>query len=249
MVNRFVIHWKASVDSTNNWAKQFANHREIKIPHLFLADYQTAGRGRMGRRWISPPKAGVLMSLLHPLPSKFKEKPWILGQCAAYAVIRILSNLGVNARFKWPNDVWTIKGKICGILPEGIWKGSQTHIIVGIGINLNTEKFPEELRATSVKLEIGRSINPTQFALSVAREYLTLCLNKSELSHHRILEALDNLHILKSKIATWQGRKILIEKIDANDGGLWVKLIPSGKRKKLAWGEIISMENGEARWA
>jgi len=245
-MSQLITHWKPVVDSTNSWAKRFANsNSDTGIPHLFIANYQTAGRGRLGRKWISPPKSGALMSILHRLPLEIKDTPWLLGQCAAYVVITALSEYKVMARFKWPNDVWTPLGKICGILPEGIWQKQQAYLIVGIGVNLNTETFPKSIQATSVKKETGKGVNPTQFSLSIAKMYLSTCLTATQEQHQQILRFLDSIHLLKGKIATWHGRTVVVEHIDTTDGGLIVRILTSGEKRKLTWGELLSIENGE----
>lgn len=131
-----------------------------------VADEQTAGRGRRDRTWHSSPGDGLYLSvLLRPTPSTTKIP--LLSLMTAVAVAETMIGHGVNGvDIKWPNDVLINGRKVCGILVEGVSaKAGETRIIVGIGVNLNHEHFPEEIRqtASSVRMETCQEVTVDEF--------------------------------------------------------------------------------------
>lgn len=145
-------------DSTNIRAKE-AGEQGALHGTLFVADKQTAGKGRRGRTWTSPSGESIYMSLLlrpELTPSKAPMLTLVMGLSAAEAV-RDLT--GADVGIKWPNDIVVNKKKICGILTEMATEIQYVnYIVIGIGINVNRQEFPEELRqsATSLYLETGK---------------------------------------------------------------------------------------------
>ena len=128
-------------DSTNLRLKEGYRAGEITPPYLLLADSQTAGRGRLGRTFVSPPGTGLYMSLLAAVPPRTDAgKITIL---AAVAVCRALEELtDLRPRIKWVNDLFVNGRKVCGILAEGVGE----RVVIGIGVNLRTPPggFPPE---------------------------------------------------------------------------------------------------------
>lgn len=134
--------------STNDELKKLAISGE-RDTVLFVAEAQTAGRGRKGRSFFSPANTGIYMSILiHPDISP-EECTLITPMCAAATAEAIENVAGVKADIKWVNDIYVKGKKAAGILTEGAFteKGAD-YIIVGIGINLALpeEGFPEEIR-------------------------------------------------------------------------------------------------------
>ncbi|PIU42344.1 MAG: biotin--[acetyl-CoA-carboxylase] ligase [Candidatus Omnitrophica bacterium CG07_land_8_20_14_0_80_42_15] len=171
----------ASVDSTNAIAYKFAEDG-FEEGTVVVAEAQTKGKGRLGRTWISPKEAGIYFSfILRPdiLPSEV-SKITLLSAVAVTKAIREVS--GLNAVIRWPNDVLIDNKKVCGILTE--MKAEQDKIdfmIIGIGINVNTQKadLPEE--ATSLKEEIGGDVQRIMLAKAVLEHfehYYVLCMKK-----------------------------------------------------------------------
>lgn len=120
---------------------------------LAIADRQTVGRGRLGRRWEAPPGEGLLFSLL--LDGNRISSPGLLPAAAGVAVVRAIRRLvpSLHPRLKWPNDVLIRERKVCGILAERSGPG----IVLGVGINVaqQLEGLPEGVAATSLALELG----------------------------------------------------------------------------------------------
>ncbi len=142
------------IDSTNNEAKRMALDG-IDTPVLIAAERQTAGRGRMGRSFYSPATTGAYFSILYPLHTPLHSTVSITG-AVAVAVMRAIRTLtGKQTAIKWVNDLYLDEKKVCGILCEAVTVGSMTHLIIGVGVNLSTKSFPNELdgRAGSLGVE------------------------------------------------------------------------------------------------
>jgi BirA family transcriptional regulator, biotin operon repressor / biotin---[acetyl-CoA-carboxylase] ligase len=145
----------ASTTSTSDEA-----HRAAKqgAPHgaTWVAEEQTAGRGRRGRTWLSPPGEGLLFSVLvRPgcAPASLPPIALLAGLAVHEAVMHAVP--GANVRFKWPNDVVVGGRKLAGVLVEAVTVGSRVEaVVIGIGINVHTRLFPADLSdlATSVAL-------------------------------------------------------------------------------------------------
>lgn len=152
------------VDSTNEVCKKIAktgNHHGT----LVVAEQQTGGKGRRGRAWESPHGTGIWMSLL--IQDEIKpERASMLTLVAAMAIRKgILEATGLDCEIKWPNDIVYQGRKVCGILTEmSAEEGFVHYIVIGIGINCNTESFSEELKdkATSILLSTGEKANRGQ---------------------------------------------------------------------------------------
>ena len=135
----------SSVDSTNSAARRHAAEGGA-TPTLFVADSQSAGRGRMGRSFFSPAETGVYMTLLLDVTRDEPTSTVALTSAAAVAVVRAASAVtGADCLIKWVNDVYVGGRKACGILAESFGFGECRYACVGVGINLCTSDFPEEL--------------------------------------------------------------------------------------------------------
>ena len=149
------------IDSTNLEAKRLAEEG-CENGTLIIAEYQEAGRGRRGRSWESPAETTILMSLLLR-PQIDPNRASMITLVSALAVSKAITKLtGQPADIKWPNDIVMNGKKVCGILTEmNVKQDGIDYIVVGIGINVNTEEFPEEIQdmATSIRMETGRQIN------------------------------------------------------------------------------------------
>ena len=122
---------------------------------VIVAEEQTKARGRYKREWYSP-KGGLWFTYV--IKGFNAEKIPFTTLSTALAVREALSNY-VEAMIRWPNDVVTKKGKISGILVEGIVEGGEATVFIGVGINTNVSEFPAEIRATSILIETGRQVD------------------------------------------------------------------------------------------
>lgn len=129
-----------SVDSTNNYAK--ANAASLPSPTMVVAREQTAGRGQRGNSWESEPGANLTFSVFVRLPEFPARRQFAVSEAVALAVADTLGVFGVQAKVKWPNDIYVGDRKICGILIEHALMGAELmHTVIGVGINVNQKRF------------------------------------------------------------------------------------------------------------
>lgn len=161
------------VDSTNNVAKRRA---EEGAQHglLVIGEQQTAGKGRRGRYWESQRGEGVFMTLLLK-PDIEPGNASMLTLVMALAVRSALETVGnVQAQIKWPNDIICDGKKVCGILTEMSAQVDYiNHIVIGVGINVHNEKFPDEMShlATSIYQQTGQSISRAELIAEVMNRF------------------------------------------------------------------------------
>ena len=157
------VHFARETDSTNLWIKRLAKEGAPEGT-LALAEFQSAGRGRLGRSWEVPEGTSVMMSIL--LRPKFEPQyAPTLTLVMGMAVAKAVKKLGFDVSIKWPNDVVVSHKKICGILTEmGVRDGKIDYAVIGVGINVNIREFPDEMadKATSLYLESGRKFDRSQ---------------------------------------------------------------------------------------
>ena len=160
----FTINYVEETSSTNDDCLQAAENGAPEYS-VFVADYQSQGRGRGGREWNSTRKSSLTFSvLLYPTP----EKTFYAGRFSALgalSLVRALENMEqIKTYIKWPNDVLLKNQKIAGVLVESLWDGDQLKaIILGMGINILEESIPDVKRiiypATSIQTETGKALD------------------------------------------------------------------------------------------
>ena len=147
------VRWLPEIDSTNRYLMDEAR-AGAPAGLVVVADHQTAGRGRMGREWVAPPGASLLVSVLLR-PALPVDRRHLLVMTAAVAMAEAVeAETGVVAGLKWPNDLLVGDRKLAGILAEAAGDA----LVVGIGVNLEWHRVPESLSAiaTACNLEGGR---------------------------------------------------------------------------------------------
>ena len=147
-----------ATDSTNLYLKDLMNQRSIDDLSIVVADSQTLGRGQMGTTWESEPLKNLTFSILKKLNSDLFTNPFLVNICVSLAVFKALNSLNIpDLRVKWPNDIMSGRFKICGILIENNLSGSRMlSSVIGIGLNVNQEKFLNLPNVSSLKLLTGR---------------------------------------------------------------------------------------------
>lgn len=235
------IHYHETLPSTNDLAKELGAQGS---PHgtLVVAEGQTRGRGRLGRDWLSPPGAGLYVSLLlrPPLP------PWEMPQLtltAAVAVTRALIRAaGVTPGIKWPNDLLLHGKKVGGILTEMETESDQIrHLVVGLGLNVNTAAFPAELQdlATSLALETGRAFSRLKILQAWLEEFETLYESFLNREFPAILEEWQTY-------AVTLGRTVTVRQGPLTFKGLALEVAPDGALLvQTPEGEIVRVTSGE----
>ncbi len=163
------IYYYNSTESTNTEAKLMEN---VPDKSLFIAETQTAGRGRLGRKWSSPFGAGLLMSLyLEPEICAYNVSQLTL--IAGLAVCRVIK----GSKIKWPNDVLLGDKKVCGVLTEMTAETDRVNkVVIGIGINVNNEVFGIDLieKATSLYRETEKKHSREKIAADILDEFFAI---------------------------------------------------------------------------
>lgn len=155
---------------------------------LIVADMQTAGRGRRGRSWTSPPGINVYYSLILK-PEIIPDKAAMLTPLMSLAVAEgIRRTCGLNAMIKWPNDVVINGKKVCGILAEmSVERDFIHYVVIGVGVNVGLQEFPEEIAATATCLqqECGENVPRAMLLVNIMHafeEYYEVFLEREDLS-------------------------------------------------------------------
>ncbi len=160
MKNAWKIKWFPELDSTNS---ELLRHiQEYDNLSVIAAESQTRGRGQRGNSWSSAPGENLTFSILLK-PSALEAKDFMsITFLAAAAVRDFLKGEGIPAQVKWPNDIYSGKRKLCGMLIEnGLHQSRIAYSVIGIGLNLNQVCFPENIpNPTSMKLLTGREFKP-----------------------------------------------------------------------------------------
>jgi BirA family biotin operon repressor/biotin-[acetyl-CoA-carboxylase] ligase len=220
------VHHRAT-DSTNERAKQLAL---AGAPHgtLVTADEQSAGRGRQGRVWVSDAGHALLMSLVVRGLGKGDA---LLPLVAAVAVSETCEQVaGVSCRIKWPNDVWIEGRKVSGILVEG--RPQEGWAVLGIGLNVSTPAFPDELAETATSLALSAGSAPSRDEVLDA-----------------LLTSLDRLLAAQSAdvLAAWRERDALLGAPVAWNGGRGkgAGITDSGALRVETDAGIVELDAGE----
>jgi BirA family transcriptional regulator, biotin operon repressor / biotin---[acetyl-CoA-carboxylase] ligase len=175
------LHHYYKIGSTNAAAMEAAAGGAPE-GSVFVAEEQTAGRGRGANRWHSTRSAGIYCSVILR-PNLPPSDALILSLAAGLAVHSAIREMDshVDPDLKWPNDLLLDGKKFCGILTEMNAEATRVrHVVIGIGINVNQQKFPEDLRdsATSLRLASGKEWSRVELAAallkSLDREYREL---------------------------------------------------------------------------
>jgi BirA family biotin operon repressor/biotin-[acetyl-CoA-carboxylase] ligase len=171
-----------SIDSTNTCARALASN-DAPEGAIVVADFQTAGKGRLGRSWSAAAAENLLFSVILR-PRIAPEGVNLLPLLTAVAVARAVSEKsGLKADCKWPNDLLLHGKKFCGILLEGVLsEGGLDFVIAGIGVNVNQVLFPNGLkeRATSLRIESGKEFDREELLRAVLREFENLYAEEKE---------------------------------------------------------------------
>lgn len=229
-------------DSTNNRAKELAASGALHGT-VIAADTQTAGRGRLGRSFISPSGTGLYMSVIIRPDFSIETAP-LITSCAACAAAEAVEELcGSPISIKWVNDLYMNGRKICGILTEAslsLENNSLDYAVIGIGVNVRSvrETFSSELSsiATSVEDETGLKINRNRLCAEILgklEEHLADIESRAFLSEYRRRELLTG-NMITANVGgeTFTGKAVAID-----DNANLVVELSDGTRKTLGSGE------------
>jgi BirA family biotin operon repressor/biotin-[acetyl-CoA-carboxylase] ligase len=231
------VLWFPEITSTNDVAAAMAaDGREEGL--VILADMQTAGRGRLGRTWTSPPGAGIYASLVfRPLPHVAR----LLTMAAGVGVADgIAAATGLEVELKWPNDVHCGGRKLAGILAE---RGSD-HVVLGFGINVLRAMYPADVqaRATSLEVELGR---PVDRALVLAECLAALA------ARYRDLDAGRDAIVMaawRARGASMIGRRVQWDAAGTVSQGRAERVDDDGALMVRTESGLVRVISGEVRW-
>ncbi|EHQ88208.1 biotin--[acetyl-CoA-carboxylase] ligase [Desulfosporosinus youngiae] len=167
------LHIYREVSSTNSIAKQMAKSG-AREGTIVISGTQSAGRGRMQRKWFCPPGKGLLLSMLLRPKISVQFIPQLTLLTAVVVAETIKKVTGCTAGIKWPNDIYINNKKVCGILAETSFSRTNVeHVIIGLGlnVNLNTDQLPPDCKdtGTSLSIELGQRVS----RISLLKQFIT----------------------------------------------------------------------------
>lgn len=240
LVGRRIEH-RERADSTQRVAKQLALEG-AEEGTVVVAEVQTAGKGRRGRRWFSPPGGIYLSIILRPQlePPRVPLLTLLGGVAVAKALRR---GCGLKPKLKWPNDVLLGGKKVGGVLTEVCAEAEViNHCVLGVGVNANfgVSQLPRSIRETSTTLleELGRPVQ----RLRLAREVLEQVdrLYKGIRKPNKILEEWRSLDCTRGAWVRVDGAQGVFEgrALGINSNGALIVRLPSGDVKKILAGDV-----------
>ena len=228
-----------TIGSTNDRAYELAE-QGVREGTVIVAEEQSSGKGRMGRKWSSP-KGGIYLSLiLRPgsVPTEISKLTLVAAVSVAQAV---RSATGLPALIKWPNDILIGNNKLCGILTElKAEQDAAVFVILGIGINVNTKLSLLPKGATSISKELGRDFSKIDLAKallkSIEEHYNLFKENKFK----NIIKEWRNLSaILGSRVKIIdKARTIEGQAIDIDEAGALVVRLDTGFSERVLAGDV-----------
>jgi BirA family biotin operon repressor/biotin-[acetyl-CoA-carboxylase] ligase len=216
---------------------------------LVLAEYQTAGRGRFGRRWFSPPGASLLFSLAL-CPGPRIVRPSLLTFSMGLSVRRaVAACTGAPAGLKWPNDVVIRGRKVSGVLTEAGRLGDSTHFwVVGVGVNVNTElgDFPPEVAsaATSLRIECGRPCSREEVLVETLADFEAWYVQLQRGESDALLAQVRRHTTTLGRFVRVEGAAGTIEgtATDVDEDGALLVRTAFGRTFTAAWGETTVVD-------
>ena len=245
-----IVHYE-STGSTNEDAKRLACEGAADGT-VVMADAQSAGKGRRGRKWQSPVGSNLYFSLM--LKPKFApDKASMLTLVMALSVVQALNKEMGDAfdyQIKWPNDILVNGRKLCGILTEMTMdKGSIKSVVIGVGINVNQEQFDDEISDCATSLLIEKKRIDTQAMIPERVELLKAVLEFFDTNYERFCRNLD-LEFMKAdyeaSLVNMNNRVKVLEPageyegiaLGINEQGELLVQIPDGSIKEIYAGEV-----------
>lgn len=179
------VHYYDKTSSTNTCIKRLGEDGALHGT-LVVADQQTAGRGRRGRAWESPSGGSIYMSILLRPDMSSAKAPMLTLVMALSIVEAIKECVGLAVQIKWPNDLVFNGKKLVGILTEMSTEIDYiNYVVIGTGINVNIQSFPEELsdKATSLRAETGHMVKRSKIIAAIMKQF--------EVHYEKFLKTMD----------------------------------------------------------
>ena len=237
------LEYYDEIDSTNNRAKALGEAGGADGT-LFVAETQTAGKGRRGRCWQSPAGSSISMSILLRPKMNPSDAPMLTLVMAYASTIALREKTGLDIGIKWPNDLVVNGKKISGILTEMSAEIDYiNHVVIGIGINVNQDTFPDDIKetASSLKMELGKRIKRSGLIAAVMKnfeKYYEIFQETEDLSG---LQELYNSMLVNrdQEVKVLEpGNEYKAHAIGINQTGELIVRTPDGKEKEIYAGEV-----------
>ena len=232
-----------SVDSTNNYLKKMKKNEKME-EMVVIADAQTAGRGRLGRSFMSNQASGIYMSILLKPTFSLEYAKKLTCLAAAATSLAIDQMAGTKTTIKWVNDIYLNSKKICGILTEGstsIEQGSLEYVIIGIGINMYHQEFSEDIRriATTIEDETNQIISRNELIIAIINQIDAYLKNIDD--HTYMHEYIKKSFVIGKKVELYQNNQVYVAKVlnITEEGELQVLI--NNDVKTISSGEITRM--------
>lgn len=232
------------IDSTNTWLVENARHGAPEGTVVFT-DFQSAGRGRLGRVWEATPGSSLLCSILLRPPLDVGELQLAVACVALGARAALVRLSGVRPGLKWPNDLMVGEKKLAGLLAEVVTNQDSAAMVIGIGVNLTSNGSSDE-RATNVAAESGVTVT--------ARALLDILLEEVEWrrralegeegrrqlreEYERSLETLGQVVSVQTRDTTVVGEALAVD-----SSGALVVLV-DGVRRTFEVGDVVHLRRG-----
>ena len=232
-----------TVDSTNEEARRQAS-ASLKTPALIIANSQTSGRGRMGRSFHSPADTGLYMSYLTKSPQNAADTVSLTTAAAVAVSLAIEEIYGIDTEIKWVNDILVRGRKVCGILCESFAANGERFVVIGIGVNISTSDFPEEIREKAGSLE-GDSSKRLALAAAILKRLTAFYEDPQSPDIIKIYK--ERSAVLGRRVRLWgEGEQIFATVRDIDERGALCVMLDSGEIKKIHSGEItLRFDNGK----
>lgn len=239
------IYNYSSVTSTNTMLKNLFEKGTPEFS-LVVADTQTEGRGRLGRTFYSPEKTGIYFSILLK-PNFTISESTKLSALTATAVCDAIKKLTeLNPEIKWINDIYLNNQKVCGILTEAssnFESGELNYVIIGIGINISTTYFPDNISDSVGSLNC--SISRSQLIGEIVNNIITIYKSFNDTSH--INKYRQYLNIINKSISFKHNNKLYTGKaVSINDDGRLLVNLNDNSNILLSHGEIKIINNSNS---
>ncbi len=244
MANENKIKWFDVIDSTNT--KIMTEKSELCDKSTYAALFQTAGKGQRGNRWESGSGENLTFSILFKPEKISASKQFIISEIVTIGIVNYLNSNGLNAKIKWPNDIYTGDMKICGILIENIINNDiLSESVVGIGLNVNQEVFRSDApNPTSLYIQTGIKREIRDELCHLLDEIFTFYdkISSSEELYHHIEEHYISLLYRKGEkhryIECTEGREIEGEITGIDKTARLLLKLSDGSIKSFAFKEI-----------
>jgi len=242
------IHYWAEVDSTNAALARLAQEGQEEGA-VVIADSQSAGRGRIGKRWFSPPGVNLHLSVLLKPSIKVTDVRF-LTLIGSLAIADTIAAYNIKTQVKWPNDVLVNDKKIAGVLADiQLQNGQIDHLVLGMGVNLNIDRSTIDLYfgeaaagATSIYEATGKAIDRNTFAAQL--------LERLEHHYFAFLERGKEPVLEQWRARSFLGRRVSVKEEDMHVEGIALNLdaegclivaLDDGSSVRVREGEVIPL--------